>query len=216
MKAGSPSPGLPRRKRMPARATCHRAATSRPSSLRANSLDVRVVRSLPLAGEGWGEGWRQRRRAWLTPLPNPPPQGGREHTFRAVKAYAQRCEQIWLAISRRIAPECCLTTSRPLCQRAQGRPGARCTRGLACKCTQQKRTRAYRFSGNTPAFPAQWLYGLLRALPGERLSCHRHRRDASRQLGASTAASGPHDFTVRVRRVRLAHHQRPSHLTARS
>jgi len=26
------------------------------------------------------------------------------------------------------------------------------------------RTRAYRFSGNTPAFPAQWLYGLLRAL----------------------------------------------------
>ena len=39
---------------------------------------------------------------------------------------------------------------------------------------QKKRTRAYRFSGNTPAFPAQWLYGLLRALPGERLSCHRH------------------------------------------
>jgi hypothetical protein len=40
-------------------------------------------------------------------------------------------------------------------------------------CAQQKRTRAYRFGGNTPAFPAQWLYGLLRALPGERLSCHR-------------------------------------------
>jgi hypothetical protein len=32
---------------------------------------------------------------------------------------------------------------------------------------QRKRTRAYRFSGGTPAFPAQWLYGLLRALPGE-------------------------------------------------
>ena len=28
-------------------------------------------------------------------------------------------------------------------------------------------------SGSIPAFPAQWLYGLLRALPGERLSCHR-------------------------------------------
>src|SRR5688500_18875938 len=25
-----------------------------------------------------------------------------------------------------------LETSRPLCQRAQGRPGARCTRGLVC------------------------------------------------------------------------------------
>src|SRR6201747_705565 len=31
----------------------------------------------------------------------------------------------------------------------------------------KKRTRAYRFSGNTPAFPAQWLYGLCRALPGD-------------------------------------------------
>jgi hypothetical protein len=30
-----------------------------------------------------------------------------------------------------------------------------------------RRTRAYRFSGNTPASPAQWLYGLLRALPGD-------------------------------------------------
>jgi hypothetical protein len=32
----------------------------------------------------------------------------------------------------------------------------------------KKRTRAYRFSGNTPAFPAQWFYDLLRALPGDR------------------------------------------------
>ena len=32
---------------------------------------------------------------------------------------------------------------------------------------RRKRTRAYRFSGGTPAFPAQWLYGLLRALPGD-------------------------------------------------
>ena len=67
--------------------------------------------------------------------------------------------------------------------RAQGRPGARCTRGLACNCAQRTRTRAYRFSGNTPAFPAQWLYGLLRALPGERLYCHRHsQKPASANL----------------------------------
>jgi hypothetical protein len=32
---------------------------------------------------------------------------------------------------------------------------------------RRKRTRAYRFSGGNPAFPAQWLYGLLRALPGD-------------------------------------------------
>jgi hypothetical protein len=41
-------------------------------------------------------------------------------------------------------------------QRAQGKPGARCTRGLACKNCAKKRTRAYRFSGSSPAFPAQW------------------------------------------------------------
>ena len=40
----------------------------------------------------------------------------------------------------------------------------------------KKRTRAYRYRRSIPAFPAQWLYGLLRALPGERLFCHRRPR----------------------------------------
>ena len=108
--------------------------------------------------------------------------------------------------------------------RAQGRPGARCTRGPVCSCAQKTRTRAYRFSGEHPAFPAQWLYGLLRALPGERLFCHRRQRDTAldpigsmrnRQLDASTAASGPHDFAVRVMRVRLCAfrvHRIPPHV----
>ena len=65
------------------------------------------------------------------------------------------------------------------------------------------RTRAYRFGGSIPAFPAQWLYGLLRALPGERLFCLRRPREAfaSRGLNASTTAPEPHDFTVRLRRA---------------
>ena len=37
-----------------------------------------------------------------------------------------------------------------------------------------------------------------------------------RRLNASTAAPEPHDFTVRLLRVRLSRHQRPSHPTARS
>src|SRR6266536_2921791 len=52
-------------------------------------------------------------------------------------------------------------------KREQGMPGARCTRGLVCKIVRRMRTRAYRFSGGSPAFPAQWLYGLCRALPGD-------------------------------------------------
>jgi len=71
-------------------------------------------------------------------------------------------------------------------------------------------------SGSIPAFPAQWLYGLLRALPGERLFCLRRQRDRSRQLNASTAAPEPHDFTVRSSRTRQSRLSRPSHLTARS
>jgi hypothetical protein len=48
---------------------------------------------------------------------------------------------------------------------------------VSCAVAHMKtRTRAYRFSGSIPAFPAQWPYGLLRALPSERLFCHCHPR----------------------------------------
>ena len=84
------------------------------------------------------------------------------------------------------------------------------------KCAQRTRTRAYRFSGNTPAFPAQWVDGLLRALPGERLFCHRrlhrayHRNlmPAPRRQDHTTS---PYASCAYVSRIR-----RPPHLTARS
>src|SRR5437762_7308631 len=73
------------------------------------------------------------------------------------------------AISRRdFRPSDANSLSLPSKQRAQGKPGADCTRGLVCQTHSNRRTRAYRFSRNSPAFPAQWVYGLLRALPGER------------------------------------------------
>jgi hypothetical protein len=94
-------------------------------------------------------------------------------------------------------------------QRAQGKPGARCTRGLACKMCTRTRTRAYRFSGEHPAFPAQWFYGLLRALPGERLSCHRHPQKlasanltpAPRRQNHTTSPSASAAFALRNSRV---------------
>jgi hypothetical protein len=94
-------------------------------------------------------------------------------------------------------------------QRAQGRPGARCTRDLVCKIVQKVRTRAYRFSGDTPAFPAQWLDGLYRALPGDR-ACLTPSPSGSwcggpvglfappQDLTPTAEASGPHDFAVRL------------------
>src|SRR3981081_3799092 len=73
------------------------------------------------------------------------------------------------AISPRISREFCYQLRTLSSQRERGMPGARCTRGLVCKVHRRKRTRAYRFSGGTPTFPAQWLYGLYRALLGERI-----------------------------------------------
>jgi len=51
------------------------------------------------------------------------------------------------AISRRISPEVCIFVCPPRKQRAQGRPGACCTRGLACDLRKQNCTRAYRAAG---------------------------------------------------------------------
>jgi hypothetical protein len=95
-------------------------------------------------------------------------------------------------------------TLSPEKKREQGMPGARCTRGLVCKLHKEMRTRAYRFSGGSPAFPAQWSYGLCRALPGERIRLvtvaaglmgNRIRLDRCRhrQLGTS---NGCRDHTV--------------------
>src|ERR1700676_1459067 len=84
-------------------------------------------------------------------------------------------------------PELCVTVDPLREQRAQGKPDARCTRGLACNLHKRKRTRAYRFSGEHPAFPAQWFYGLLRALLGEPGSFPTIAREklVSHELGAS-------------------------------
>jgi len=69
---------------------------------------------------------------------------------------ARECAPRWLAmtagygftISRLDTPELCQKFPCPRKLRAQGRPGARCTRGLVCNVCKKLRTRAYRFSGD--------------------------------------------------------------------
>jgi hypothetical protein len=96
------------------------------------------------------------------------------------------------------APEACKFV-RPKGERAQGRPGARCTRGLACKSREERRTRAYRFSGGSPAFPAQWFtaYSVLSPARPE-LVCHRRPRDAKHHRELDTCHWGVR--TTRLRR----------------
>ncbi len=115
--------------------------------------------------------------------------------------------------------DCSRSASRPkFCnqpcprnQRAQGRPGARRTRGLAGCCKKICCLRAYRFSGEPPAFPAQWLYGLYEiVLVTGFLATIASFGFRFRQLDASTGASDPNDFAVRKCRARQSQHQRPS------
>src|SRR5258705_4190334 len=46
-------------------------------------------------------------------------------------------------------------------------PDAQCTHSLACEIDKAHERSHHRFTGFDPAFPAQWFYGLLRALPGD-------------------------------------------------
>jgi hypothetical protein len=63
-----------------------------------------------------------------------------------------------------------------------------------------------------PAFPAQWLYGLFRALPSDRafLPPSPLRSLLLKDLNASVGASGPHGFAVRSNTVRRAPLARPT------
>jgi hypothetical protein len=80
-------------------------------------------------------------------------------------------------------------------KRAQGKPDARCTRGLVCKTCTKKRTRAYRFSGGNPAFPAQWFTAYSALSPVTGLSCHRRQREVLLPANL-TPASGRQDHTA--------------------
>src|SRR5437867_2795861 len=80
-----------------------------------------------------------------------------------IRSWPRICQRVPAARRARVVPG-----RSPLRdERAQGRPGARCTRGLVCNVHKEVRTRAYRSSGEHPAFPAQWFDGLWRALPGD-------------------------------------------------
>jgi hypothetical protein len=126
------------------------------------------------------------------------------------------------AFSRRHAPEFAAVISRHMKKRAQathkrGRRECRVPDAPMVSC-KKARGSHHRFTGFSPAFPAQWFYGFLRALPGDRLVATVARKKlASCELDASIGASGPHDFAVRVSAVRLrallasiaSHAQRP-------
>jgi hypothetical protein len=83
------------------------------------------------------------------------------------------------ASSRRDAPGVLLETLLLWNQRAQGRPDARCTRGLACDVYQRMLHTSIQVQRRTPGLPCAMALRLIRVSPGDRLSCHHHRQKLS-------------------------------------
>jgi hypothetical protein len=77
-------------------------------------------------------------------------------------------------LTARFSPELCKFVA-PSEQRAQGRPGADCARELRVQRVVRRRTRSNRYSQDSPAFPAQWLYGLYVLSPVSGVVCHRRK-----------------------------------------
>ena len=84
-------------------------------------------------------------------------------------------------------------------------PDARCTRGLACHMRKSKGAHEHTGSGEAIRHSLRngfTAYFVLSPENGSFASVA--AQDYPARLHASTAASGPHDFAVRVARVRLA------------
>ncbi len=114
-----------------------------------------------------------RRRAGLTAPIQPPPAGpGKDIGPRSRGAWRPGFVSITLE------------------ERVQGMPGAFCTGDLVCKIVKRTHTRSNRYRRSNPAFPAQWPYGLCRALPRRRIPvCHRHLRIKVRRTRSGRLAS---------------------------
>ena len=95
-------------------------------------------------------------------------------------------------------PRFCKSPS-PYNQRAQGKPGARCTRGLVCGIARVKTHTSIQVQRRHPTFPAQWSSGLYVLSPVTGLSCHHHpEKRVSQELDTQRRGAR----TTRFRRTR--------------
>src|SRR3984957_10044840 len=82
----------------------------------------------------------------------------------------------------------------------------------ACAMVVVERTRVSQVTPESPGTPRAMVYGLFRALPGDRdFLPPSPAENASRELDASVGASGPHGFAVRLKRLRQMRRRRPPH-----
>ena len=106
-------------------------------------------------------------------------------------------------LAAQIAPELC-TNIVPQKKRAQGKPGAQCTRSLACE-SKEAHELITTGSPEQSDFPCAMVLTAYNALsPVTGLFCHRRLQVISRKLDSSVGAPGPHALAVRDGAARLA------------
>jgi hypothetical protein len=102
-----------------------------------------------------------------------------------------------------LTPESCSASRPRKRQRAQGMPGAGCTRGLVCPLRLERTHTSIQVQPEHPGIPCAMVLRLISCSPrgpGFLAPVIGVDCEASRRLGASVGAPGPHDFAVRAPR----------------
>jgi hypothetical protein len=108
--------------------------------------------------------------------------------------------------------EFCFKLSTLCNQRAQGMPGARRARSLACEIKKHTSVVTTGHTGITRHSLRNGFNGFLRSLPGDRAFLPPSLANYIRKLDTSVGVSERYDFAVRIKRVSsTAHHPRPPH-----
>ncbi len=93
----------------------------------------------------------------------------------------------------------------------RGRRECRVMASPMARLQQKKQAAVTTGSARSTGIPCAMVYGLYRALPGDRAFLPPSSARSSRDLSLSVGRPGPHDFAVRVSHVRLTCPPRPSH-----
>ena len=85
-------------------------------------------------------------------------------------------------------------------KRAQGKPGANCTRSLVCESEKHTSVVTTGSARTTRLSPRNGFTACFVLSPVSGLFCHRRHPGLTERLDARVAAPGPHDFAVRCGR----------------
>jgi hypothetical protein len=119
------------------------------------------------------------------------------------------------AISRRVRPRFALELA-PSEREGAGKTGCTLHPRSRVQFAHKKTHTSIQVQRRHPAFPAQWFTAYFVLSPVNGFVATVAAQILSARLDASTAASGPHDFAVRVGQPRQSWLPRPPHPTARS